>query len=492
MKFYRLIVCVLVLGLIVFSNNYLAPHVETKTASPPTIQSAAKTTSSLLIRPVFRISETATADPGRGATFPELAYNPDDHECLVVWESDGLTELKGVSDIYGQRLNAATNERIGISLRISTLTDQNKNHRAHRPKIVYSRTSHEYLVVWYGTGLYGAPDRFFEVYGQRLSRTGKIIGSNFRISHTADLGKVNTNIVRSSGPCDLAWNSTNDEYLVVWKGMGEPEDAVKMEIYGQRLKANGELLEKYVRISHTADQGSNFHANEPAIAYNSRDNQYLVVWNGTFKNESQAEIFGIGLSATGKVLAGTNAVRISQVTHIGANRVASSPRVVHNNANNEYFVVFQANALRGEGNEDAYEIFGQRIDAATLAEIGPNDARVSESVEPGNTASEPAVTFNSVAKEYLVIWRSSRQNATSEIYGQRISVTGTEIEADFQISTIAVVGKDRSVNNSSLTHNTANGGYLVVWEGNGLPGANTANITEIFGQQLAPARSPRL
>jgi hypothetical protein len=113
-------------------------------------------------------------------------------------------------------------------------------------------------------------------------------------------------------------------------------------------------------------------------------------------------------------------------------------------------------------------------------------------VEPGNTASEPAVTFNSVAKEYLVIWRSSRQNATSEIYGQRISVTGTEIEADFQISTIAVVGKDRSVNNSSLTHNTANGGYLVVWEGNGLPGANTANITEIFGQQLAPARSPRL
>jgi hypothetical protein len=274
--------------------------------------------------------------------------------------------------------------------------------------------------------------------------------------------------------------------------MGEPEDAVKMEIYGQRLKANGELLEKYVRISHTADQGSNFHANEPAIAYNSRDNQYLVVWNGTFKNESQAEIFGIGLSATGKVLAGTNAVRISQVTQIGANRVASSPRVVHNNANNEYFVVFQANALRGEGNEDAYEIFGQRIDAATLAEIGPNDARVSESVEPGNTASEPAVTFNSVAKEYLVIWRSSRQNATSEIYGQRISVTGTEIEADFQISTIAVVGKDRSVNNSSLTHNTANGGYLVVWEGNGLPGANTANITEIFGQQLAPARSPRL
>ena len=476
MKIYRLMLWVLLAGVLAFSNNY----------------PGAKTTNGLVIGPPFRISETATAQPDRNATSPELAYNPDDHEFLVVWESDGLTELKGVRDIYGQRFNAATNERIGISFRVSTLTDQNKNHRANRPRIVYSRTSHEYLVVWYGTGLYGAPDRFFEVYGQRLSRTGKSIGSNFRISYTADLGKVNTNIVRSSGPCDLAWNSADDEYLVVWKGMGEPEDVVKMEIYGQRLKANGELLEKNFRVSHTADQGSNFHANEPAIAYNSRDNQYLVVWNATFKNESQAEIFGIRLSATGKVVAGTNEVRISQVTQVGPNRIASSPRVVHNSANNEYFVVFQANALAGEGNVDAYEIFGQRLDAATLAEIGANDLRVSKSAEIGSMASEPAVSFNSVAKEYLVIWRSSRNNANSEIYGQRITASGTEIEADFQISTIATVGKDRSVNNSSLTHNTANGGYLVVWEGNGLRGASTANVTEIFGQQLAPARSPRL
>src|SRR5262245_22462524 len=209
------------------------------------VQATAKTTPPLVVRPSLRISETATAYPDRGATFPELSYNPDDNEYLVVWESDGLTELKGVDDIYGQRLNAATNERIGINFRISTLTDADKNHRANGPKIVYNRTSHEYLVVWYGTGLYGAPDRFFEVYGQRLTHTGKTIGNNFRISHATDLGKVNTNIVRSSGPCDVAWNSLNNEYLVIWKGMGEPEDVVKMEIYGQRLKANGELLENY-------------------------------------------------------------------------------------------------------------------------------------------------------------------------------------------------------------------------------------------------------
>jgi hypothetical protein len=152
--------------------------------------------------------------------------------------------------------------------------------------------------------------------------------------------------------------------------------------------------------------------------------------------------------------------------------------------------VFQANALRGEGSEGANEIFGQRIEG-TFAETGPNDFRVSNSVDAGSRASKPAVTFNTVAKEYLVIWRSIRKNASYEISGQRLSSAGMEIEADFQISTIAALGEDRSVNNSSLTHNTGNGEFLVVWQGNSLPGANAAKITEIFGQRLVLARSQR-
>jgi len=517
MNTYRPLACLLLACPAVFllasSDKYLAAqlrnrislfaHLQEKTertlnASPaqPT-QSGAKTASSLLIRPPSRMSETLTVSGDRRAGSPDAAFNPDDNEYLVVWETDGLTELKGVNDIYGQRLSAVTNERIGIAFRISSLSDGNKNHTSNDPKVVYNRAAREYLVIWHGSGPFKAPDYFFDVYGQRLSRTGKEIGSDFRISYTTDLGKINTNFVRSSTQAEVAWNSADNEYLVIWTGMGEPEDLVKMEIYGQRLKANGEFLGKYFRISHTTDQGINFHANAPAIAYNSRDNQYLVVWSGGFKNESQVEVWGKGLTALGKALgpmtggalAAMKDFRISQVSDVGADRGASSPQVVYNNVNNEYFVVFQANALRAGGSANANEIFGQRIDAATLAETGANDFRISNTVDAGNRAIRPAVTFNSVAKEYLVIWRCSRQNASHEISGQRISAGGTEIEADFQISNIASVGEDRSVNNSSLTHNTGNGEYLVIWQGNGLPSANTAKITEIFGQQLALARS---
>ena len=484
--------------LFVSSDNKLGAQPETKTrflslqdktkpirGSQPPIEASA---TGLLIKPQFRISETSTLAGNRNAGSAEAAYNPDDNEYLVVWESDGLTEVKGVNDIYGQRLSGDTNERIGIGFRISTLTDGDKHHGSNRPKVVYNRTAGEYLVVWHGSGLFDSPDKFFEVYGQRLNRTGQKIGTNFRISYATDLGKVSTSFVRSSSRPDLAWNSTNNEYMVIWTGMGEPEDVVKMEIYGQRVNPSGELLGKALRISHTTDQGVNFQSAAPAIAFNSRDNQYLVVWSGGFKNESQVEIWGKGLSGTGTAAGPTNEFRISNVSDVGTNRRASAPDVVYNDTNNEYLVVFQANAVRGAGSENVNEIFGQRLDAATFVKTGANDFRISNVVGPDNSSSRPAVSFNTVAKEYLVIWRA-RRDAAYEISGQRVSAAGIETDGDFQISNVAAVGKDRTVNNASLVHNPRNGHYLVVWQGNVL--ANDAKITEIFGQQLALSRSPR-
>lgn len=497
MKTYRLLVCVLLAGLALFllacSDKYLAAQLRTKISmaqlqdktdrlpkASPT-QSAAKTTSS--IGPLFRISQAAAVAADRRAGSAEIAYNPDDNEYLVVWESDGLTEAKGINDIYGQRISGATNERIGTNFRISSLSDSDRNHGANDPKVVYNRTAREYLVVWHGSGLFDAPDKSFEVYGQRLSRVGKEIGGDFRISYLADLGKINTNFVRSSAQADVAWNSTSNEYLVIWKGMGEPEDVVKMEIYGQRLKANGELLGKTFRISHTTNQGPNINANAPAIAYNGQDNQYFVIWSGGFKTSSQTEVWARGLSASGAVL-GTDDLRISQV----ANRRASSPHVAYNSANNEYLVVFQANPLAGEASTNVNEILGQRIDATKLGDFQPSHLRVSNTTGSGNRLSEPRVTYNNFDKEYLVLWRSTRAKAPVEIYAQRLNSSGAEIEADFQISNIGALGQDRSISDAALTHNTTNGQYIVVWQGNALPGANSSKIFEIFGQQVMSTR----
>ena len=500
MKNYRLLICAAPVVLAAFmltpSARNLAAQLTTRfdlirelqtqtkplpsPAPTPPAQPATKTTSSLTSGPFFRISQSSAASADRRATSPAVAYNPDDNEYLVVWESDAFTEVRGITDVYGQRINGTTNEGIGTSFRISNLSEADKNHSANDPKIVYNRTAHEYLVVWHGSGLVDAPDRFFEVYGQRLSRTGTEVGKDFQISHTAELGKVNSNVVRSSSQSDVAWNSVNNEYLVIWKGMGEPEDVIKMEIYGQRVKANGELAGKHFRISHTTNQGPNFNANAPAIAYNSRDNQYFVIWTGGYKTELQTEIWAKIVPAGGGEL-GAEDLRISELSN--SQRRASSPHLAYNTASNEYVAVFQANPLSG-GASAVNDIIGQRINAAQPSQAQPNYLRVSNN-SAGSRVSGPRIIYNDVQKEYLVLWRSTRANAPAEVSGQRLSSNGTEIDADFQIASLASVGKDRNINDAALIHNSTSGRYFVVWQGNALPEAANLQLYEIFGQQLS-------
>jgi len=501
MKTYRLLVCSLLAGpaISLLASSYVGAQLSTEISlvahlqerppnpSPPRPTPATAKTTSILIKPFFRISQASSVSADRRAGSAEVAYNPDDNEYLIVWESDGLTETKGINDIYGQRINGATYEPIGIGFRISSFSDNDRNHSANDPKVVYNRTSHEYLVAWHGSGLFDGPAGFFEIYGQRLSRAGKEIEGDFQISHLTELGKINTSFVRSNSQVDVAWNSTSNEYLVIWKGMGEPDDVVKMEIYGQRLKANGELLGKHFRISHTTAQGDNFHANAPAIAYDSRDNQYLVVWSGGFKQESHTEVWGRGLSSSGGAL-GTEDFRISQVG--SANRRSSSPQLAYNSANNEFLVVFQANPLPGDARANANEILGQRVNATKLGEAEPTSLHISNVTGVGTRVSEPQITYNSFDKEYLVLWRSVRAKEPSEIWAQRLGASGADIEGDFQISNIGAIGQDRTINDAALTNNSTNGQYVVVWQGNALAGADGLKRHEIFGQQLVPARPP--
>lgn len=435
----------------------------------------------------FRISQTSSAGADRDAINPDVAYNPDDNEYLVVWKGNGLTVAGGrsVQEIFGQRVNAASGAEVGTDFRISHMSDAGKGWGADEPQVVYNATAHEYLVVWNGTANYGAPDVAFEIYGQRLSRTGSEAGADFRISNATDLGKVNTSFARASTHPDVAWNSAGNQYLVVWSGAGEPGETIKTEVYGQLLAATGTAIGKDFRISSTSDQGSNFSAASPVIAYNSVNNRYMVVWQGGFKKEQQTEIWGQALTDQCKQLgAGNGDFRISQmVVNNEGNRAADSPQIVYNNDRNEYLVIFRAVSLTES--TGAGEIFGQRLDASKQVEVAPNsEFRISNGTESKIEPDTPRVTYDSLGKEYLVIWRGVRANEPFEIFGQRLSPTGTEIEADFQISNIATVAKDRGVNTSALVYNSVNKEYLVVWQGDALSGATNRRVYEIFGQRI--------
>ena len=78
-----------------------------------------------------------------------------------------------------------------------------------------------------------------------------------------------------------------------------------------------------------------------------------------------------------------------------------------------------------------FEIWMQRINAATGAEIGANDVRISDAGGLNNAtydATLPSIAYNSTNNQFLVSWQADdslivHTNDELEIIGQRIDTT---------------------------------------------------------------------
>jgi hypothetical protein len=150
------------------------------------------------------------------------------------------------------------------------------------------------------------------------------------------------------------------------------------------------------RISDMGPDGnSNFDAFNPAVAYNSIDNEYLVVWEGDDNTpplvDQETEIFGQRLNAATGAQIGENHIRLSDMGPDGApNFVARAPAMAYNSTNNESLVVW-----RGDDNtpplvDNEFEVYGQRFTTLTIplvAAVLPS----SRSVQVGPPATAPAI-----------------------------------------------------------------------------------------------------
>src|SRR5262249_14586826 len=159
------------------------------------------------------------------------------------------------------------------------------------------------------------------------------------------------------------------------------------------------------RLSVMGPEGDpNFGAYYPAVAYNPTNNEYLVVWHGDTVTDNEYEIFGQRLdAATGALLGGE--VRLSDMGPDGDTRYSAlGTAVAYNGVNNESLVVWHGDDNSGNLGVGEYEIFGQRLNAATGAAVGVNDFRISDMGPDGDTnfgAFAPAVAYNGAANEYL-------------------------------------------------------------------------------------------
>jgi len=365
--------------------------------------------------------------------------------------------------------------------------------------VAYNSIYDEYLVVWEGDDTSGGlVDDEREIFGQLLSAVGGgVLTNDFRIS---DVGGTGDAAFDARDP-DVAFNSTYNQYLVVWSA-DDPEDGVvdnEIEIWGQLLDADGGgLWDNDFRISFNGGSGDPaFEGIYPAVVYNPNVDEYLVVWEGDHNAggmvDNESEIWAQRVYSTG-ILVGSNE-RMSDMGGTGdAFFDAFQPDVVYNTRDHEYLIVWYGDDNAGGLVDDELEIYGQLVDE-DLAGVGANDARLSDMGGTGDLvydAFHPSVAYNPMRNEYLVVWQGDDNvgglvDNEFEIFSQRLDADlGGLGGNDYRLSDVGGVG-DLTYNvawGPEVTYSPILDQYMVVWGGEDNVGGMVDGEWETFAQML--------
>ena len=372
-----------------------------------------------------------------------VAFNATDNEYLVVWvdrRSDGTREL----DIYGRRV-AADGSPLGADIRICGL---GATTRDEGPAVVWNATDNEYLVVWQDRRNFDP--RGIDIYGRLVGADGVPIGSDLRIS-----GLLSQNEMSPA----LAWNATENEYLVVWADTRNWLTRGN-DIYGRRVGSDGARLGPDFRITGNGGTGEE---GRPAVVWNGTG--YLVAWeDGRREATRGTDIYGRLVGADG-----SRPDPDFRINGKGAIADDYEPAVAWNGT--EYLVVWMDGRDYDSRDDD---IYGRRL-GADGSRLGA-DLRVSG---PGATGDDfwPAVAWND-DDAYLVTWSDERNPASqADARGRFVAADGSRPEGDFRINGSGVPADQYS---GALVWNGSAGEFLAVWV-DSRDGADW----QVYGRRLA-------
>ncbi|WNG36094.1 hypothetical protein F0U61_22300 [Archangium violaceum] len=346
--------------------------------------------------------ETGMDDPVNGPADanqwdPAIAHNGTNF--LVVW----YDYRSGNSDIYGARVSNTGTVLDTTGIRISKAIGYQ-----YSPAVAHDGTN--FLVVWHDSR-----SGSYDIYGARVSGTGTVL----------DIGgiPISTAINEQSIP-SVTHDGTN--FLVVWQ---DYRSGSNHDIYGARVSGTGTVLDiSGIPISTAAN-----NQNSPAVASNGTNS--LVVWQDT-RGGGSADIYGARVSNTGTVL-NTSGILISNAVN-----AQEDPAVSYNGA--DFMVVWQD--YRSGTN---YDIYGARVSGMGVVR-NPSGIPISTAT---NNQKTPALAREGT--NCLVVWQDTR---SYDIYGTRVSSIGTVLDT----SGILISTSASYTATPAVAHDGTN--FLVVWQ----------------------------
>lgn len=302
---------------------------------------------------------------------PDVVYNSQEKEYLVVWQHEDATSLK----IHGQRVSA-TGGLEGGEIIIGPLSGL---EIGYLPAVAYASTVNKYLVVWEGNVQGNVA---LDVVGQVLSGSGAHEGSQLAIAQ-------GTWSIDHENP-DVAYNRSRNEYLVVWQW--EDKNSGDHDIHARRVQGNGTpmLPESITIAAWSLDQ---IDPAVTAIPTSPDQGQYLVVWEHV-ASVNDTDIWGQRVSGAGGLEGSAIDVTLTVEDEI-------TPAVAGNERSQEYLVTWT----------EAHGWSNIHARAVSLGG-GPSEPAILAGVYADNTT----VTSGSLG-DFLVVYDDKPSTPNRNVYG---------------------------------------------------------------------------
>ena len=197
-----------------------------------------------------------------------------------------------------------------------------------------------------------------------------------------------------------AWNGSNS--LVVWQDSRNGDD----DIYGARVSPSGVVLDPGGFPISRAVGDQQF----PAVAWNG--STFFVTWQDR-RSGRDFDIYGTRVSST-KVVSNPAGIRLSS-----ALRDQTVPTVAANGAT--FLIVWQDGRNNSQGQPDNTDIYGGRVSGAG-AVLNPGGFPISRA---GRRQLRPNVASNGT--NWLVAWTDRRPGGQSDIYSTRVGASGNVV-----------------------------------------------------------------
>jgi RHS repeat-associated protein len=271
----------------------------------------------------------------------------------------------------------------------------------------------------------------------------------------------------------VAYNSIEEQYLVVWT-----DDSVPESLRGHIMTRAGVPVVAEFTIP-TADVGP---PARPEVAYNPTDNTYTVLWSeptGTIIQNSGLlqelhNLYTLQLSDDGTPLAASPTPITDMLTFFD---VRTAYDLAYNNEADEYLIVWEEPP--GAVVSSIYQphtVVAQRLSADGVLQGTPVDVIVG-------VVSSIRAEFSSESEEFLVTWDRQLDyvNIGYEFYAQRLDPDNLALLG----STIVLTqtGATGWQVHAQLAYAESNDTYLIIWEDT-RPEVPGDFIPDIYGQVI--------